>query len=458
MVPAVDAMETAVDQVETTDHEGLEESATTAVGPATEPLPEAVFLDLTAPPAEGADSDQAVIWLEESQEPEVSDLFPMSEPVEQTADTALQPDVPEFIAFRYGGRSYSLEPIDFLPDGSVDVAGEWLIKFEGRLEHTLPGHPGETHESLVERATRTLQESGAGAARELDFEYEGKIYHLEDRSASLSHDGSAHVAMWAVVCDGVMEGSFAAPPDESESVLRARAIQIARRSGQYQARLEARGARYSRPALERRPMERREADRREAPRRQASNRVNSERRTQPLDRRREERRVRRPLLQRLAAAPGLLIKLLLFPIVWPYRLLVRLIKGTLRAIRVTATRLARGVAAIFLLPVRIFRPTRRRRGRGMLIALQEWLDATPLRLLWPYLAGALVATGAITLTPNVLWAAAATAIIVLLTSAIARRSAARHPDDLDDASTGVTTLKLERPIPSRRRNRPMPPA
>jgi len=148
----------------------------------------------------------------------------------------------------------------------------------------------------------------------------------------------------------------------------------------------------------------------------------------------------------------------LFPILWPYRLLVRLIKATLRAIRVTVTRLAKGIAAIFLLPVRIFRPTRRRRSRGVLISLQEWLDATPLRLLWPYLAGALVATGAITLTPNVLWAAAATAAIVLVTSAVARRSTSRHPDEIDDTGTGVTTLKLERPVAPRRRNRQVSPS
>lgn len=143
------------------------------------------------------------------------------------------------LTFRHGGKPYTVEAVEEPTAGMGGSTWHWRVMANGVVEHTLRAMPHEDRNSLETRAIRTIEETAAGAVRELEFEYEGKRYHLEDRSDKLRRDSMGDTGMWCVTCDGVMEGSFQAKGGETEAVLRARAIQIARRSGEYQATLRS---------------------------------------------------------------------------------------------------------------------------------------------------------------------------------------------------------------------------
>ncbi len=422
-----------------------------------------------------------------------------SKPLDARARRARVPRQPkqgpdfDSITFDHNRRQYVVTALEEPTGPKGESVWHWRITVDGVVEHTLRAMPHESPESLEQRAIRTLEETGAGAVRGLHFEFEGRLYHLEDRSNALSRDSLGDTAMWCITCDGVMEGSFPAPSDEQEVVLRARAIQIARRSGEYRARLNTKRQRSNR-GLPPAPSRTSESRRPELPRRTAGQQAaKGPRPTRP----RIKSVVKIPLPAaghadaKTSAVPATVTPMDKLIVTSPMPSLKdaaplrpgpvaprisqptpatpithhtnsgpqRQVANTVRPSgpqprspqpvrtsgaqrqpssprisqpvpsRPTPSRPKRRggpwkairgmyavMAAIILLPVRAFRkPIGRNRGSKPVRAAQDWIDATPLRMLLPYGMGAVILLGAFPFVVS-LWIAAGIGALGFLVS------------------------------------------
>ena len=135
--------------------------------------------------------------------------------------------------FQYNNQTYEIESEDVKDERDRTTGRQWLVKVNGVIEHTLRVLPNDDRESLEQRTIHAVDHTGAGALRDWDFTFQETRYHLEDWSNKLSQSAARNFAMWCVTRNGVIEGTFAAPRNETESMLHDRAIDIVRRSREF---------------------------------------------------------------------------------------------------------------------------------------------------------------------------------------------------------------------------------